>query len=70
MEKIKVLQVIPDLGTGGAEKVVLTYSKKLHYDSDIIMKTVVLGKDQGRVFEKNVSKDKLDFVFLNQQITD
>lgn len=67
---MKVLQIIPDFTTGGAEKVVLSYMQMLKNDQQFDVKTIVLSENKGRLYEKIVLNENLNFEFLGQDISD
>lgn len=66
---MKVLQVIPDFGTGGAEKVVLNYMQGFQHSERIDMVTLVLSSDKNRLYERSIKEAGLNFVYLNQDIS-
>ena len=67
---MKVLHIIPDLGTGGAEMVVLTYLRQSRCLPNINMILVSLSSNQGRLYEKMIVAEHLPVTFLNQNISD
>lgn len=67
---MKVLHIIPDLGTGGAEMVVLTYLRQSKVIPDIDMTLVSLSNDKGRLYERMIQEEHLPVVYLNQDIRD
>lgn len=63
---MKVMQVIPSFGMGGAEKVVLNYlrsSKKLGID----MQAVSLYPPTGSAYDRTIKKEGLDVVYLKKK---
>lgn len=67
---MKVLHIIPDFGTGGAEKVVLTYLEKMKNDSKFEFRALSLSNNQGRLYEKYAEQNKLSIEYLGQDIHD
>lgn len=67
---MKVLHIIPDLGTGGAEMVVLTYLRKSKALPDIEMSLVSLSSNQGRLYERMIDAEGLPVTYLGQNIND
>lgn len=67
---MKVLHIIPDLGTGGAEMVVLTYLRQSKAIPDIDMTLVSLSSNKGRLYERMVQDEHLPVTYLNQNIQD
>lgn len=67
---MRVLHIIPDLGTGGAEMVVLTYLRQSKNIPNVDMTLVSLSNDKGRLYETMVKNEHLPVVYLNQNISD
>lgn len=66
MGKIKVLQVIPSFGVGGAETVVLSYLA--HYDrSKMDMKAVSISPKSGSIYDKVIDKNSYNVVYLDKK---
>ena len=67
---MKILHIIPDLPSGGAEMVVLTYLRQYRMFPNIEMSLISLSKDQGRLYEKMIVDEHLPVKYLNQNIHD
>ena len=66
MRKLKVLQIIPSLEVGGAEKVVLDYL--LNQDKgNIEMKAISLYKCQDTIYTILAKSRNLDIIYLNKK---
>lgn len=67
MRKLKVLQIIPSFGVGGAEKVVLNY---LMYNKSksMSMKCVSLYSKGNSIYDKQIEEKSLDVVYLHKKI--
>lgn len=63
---IKVLQIIPSFGVGGAEKVVLNYLK-YNNESSMHIKAVSLYPRQGSIYDEEISDKKYDVEYLNKK---
>lgn len=62
---MKVLQIIPSFGIGGAEKVVLDYLK--YYPRDAIqMKAISLYPAMDTIYDQEIQKYKLDVKYLDK----
>lgn len=62
---VKVLEILPELTTGGAEKVVISYLERLQGDENITIRAVVFSKNKGRNFEKYAAENSLPVDYLN-----
>lgn len=65
---MRILHIIPDLQTGGAEMVVLTYLRKMKMTEDILL--VSLSSNGHRLYENMIDKEGLPVKYLNQDIQD
>lgn len=66
MEKIKVLQIIPSFGIGGAEKLVLDYL--LNFDKNVIdVKCISMYGHSGNQFDKIIDDENLNVSYLNKK---
>jgi len=68
MKKIKILHIIPNFSSGGAERVVLGYMKDFMNDKDIEMHVLALGINNGSIFDKEIEKLKLNITYANIDI--
>ena len=62
---IKVLEVIPELSTGGAEQVVIAYLEKLKDDADISVRAIAFFRNKGRLWEKHAEEAGLAVDYLD-----
>ena len=67
---MKVLHIIPDFPSGGAEMVVLTYLRRLKGDKECETMAVSLSSNQGRLYEKMAAEEGLPIEYLGQDIHD
>ena len=67
---MKVLHIVPDFGTGGAEKVILTYLEKTIDDPEFEFQALSLSNNQGRLYEKYAEQKGLSIEYLGQNIHD
>lgn len=67
---MRVLHVIPDLGTGGAEMVVLTYLRQAKFWPEIDISLVSLSSNQGRLYERMIDDEDLPVIYVGQDISD
>lgn len=70
MKTKRVLHIIPDFPSGGAEMVVLTYLRKLKDDKECETMAVSLSANQGRLYEKMAADEGLLIEYLGQDIHD
>ncbi len=68
MAKVKVTNIIATMGNGGAEKVALNYLRKFNNDPDIDFKLIILNKDFRTVNNKIIKNEKLNAVYLQNDI--
>ena len=61
---IKVFEIIPELSTGGAEQVVISYLEKLKDDADISVRAVAFFRNKGRLWEKHAEETGLAVDYL------
>lgn len=64
---MKILQIIPSFGMGGAEKVVLNYmraAKNAHLD----MVTISLYQPGGSVYDEVIKEEQLQVIYLNKKL--
>lgn len=66
MEKLRVLQIIPNFGVGGAEKLVLNYLKYFNKDT-VQIKAISLYPNQDTVYDKYIRENKLDVIYLDKK---
>lgn len=66
MKRLKVLQVIPSFGVGGAEKVVLDYLYFQNKDK-IEIKAVSLYSSQETIYNKFAKDNNLEIIYLNKK---
>ena len=64
-KKINIVHIIPTLNSGGAESVVLGYLKKFQNDSDISLSLLVLGCNNGSIFDREAKKRNLSVEYAN-----
>lgn len=65
LKKIKVLQVLPSFGVGGAEKVVLEYL--LNYNKENMeMRAISLYPSSNSVYDQIIQEKNLDVIYLNK----
>ena len=62
---IKVLEIIPELSTGGAEQVIVSYLEKLKDDADISVRAVAFFRNKGRLWEKYAEETGLAVDYLD-----
>lgn len=62
---MKVLHIITDLQTAGAQTVVMNYLRSFHNDKDVILTVLVLGCPLGTDYEKECLSKGYNVVFLN-----
>lgn len=62
---IKVLEILPELSTGGAEQVVISYLEKLKDDADISIRAVAFFRNKGRLWEKYAEETGLAIDYLD-----
>lgn len=67
---MKVLHIVPDLGTGGAEKVILSYLEKNKNNPEIEMRALSLSHNQRRLYEIYAEEESLPVDYLGQSIHD
>ncbi len=65
MKKIKVLQIIPSFGVGGAEKVVLNYLK-YNCSETMHIKAVSLYPKQNTIYDTEIENNNYDVVYLHK----
>ena len=65
MKKIKVLQIISNMGAGGAQRIVLNYLNKFNNDDNIEVKLLVLGSKTNSCYDTEIAKNKYDVQYLN-----
>lgn len=66
MEKLRVLQIIPNFGVGGAEKLVLNYLE--HFDKDTVkIKAISLDSNKNTVYDKYIKENGFDVIYLNKK---
>ena len=63
---MKVLQIIPSFGTGGAEKVVLNYMR-MAKRKNIDMTAISLYPPSGSVYDKTIREEGLNVIYLNKK---
>lgn len=63
---MRILHIIPDLPTGGAEMVVLTYLRKMKMTEEILL--ISLSSNGHRLYENIIEDEGLPVKFLNQDI--
>ncbi|WP_152617972.1 glycosyltransferase [Caldibacillus thermoamylovorans] len=66
MKKLKVLQIIPSFGVGGAQKLVLDY---LYYmnNSEVEIKAISMYENQNSIYDKFIEDNGLDVVYLDKK---
>ena len=62
---IRVLEIIPELSTGGAEQVVVSYLEKFKNDADISVRAVAFFRNKGRLWEKHAEETGLAVDYLD-----
>lgn len=65
-EKIKVLQITPSFGVGGAEKIVLQYLLNNNKENTQ-MKAVSLFDSSNTVYDRIIKENKLDVIYLDKK---
>ncbi len=67
MKKLKVLQIIPSFGVGGAEMVVLNYLKNYNRDK-LEMRAISLYSNNNTIYDEVISREKLDVIYLDKNL--
>lgn len=62
---MRVLHILTDLNTAGAQTVVMNYLRYFHVDSDVSLSVLVLGCPQGTDYEKECLSKGYNLLFLN-----
>ncbi|MBE7011639.1 MAG: glycosyltransferase family 1 protein [Ruminococcaceae bacterium] len=65
MGKIKVLHIISNFSSGGAERVLLGYMKDLKDDPEVELYALALGKNMGSIFDNEIEKLNLNVKYAN-----
>jgi Glycosyltransferase len=66
MDKLKVLQVIPNFGVGGAEKVVLDYLTFMNRDR-VEIRAISMYKKSGSIYDQSIEQQGLDVIYLDKK---
>lgn len=66
MKKIKVVQIIPSFGVGGAEKVVLDYLTYFNR-GNIEMIAISMYENENTIYDKFIESNGIDVVYLNKK---
>lgn len=66
MKKIKVLQIVPSFGVGGAEKLVLDYLTYFDREKVEIMAISMYG-NQNTIYDDFIKENKLNVIYLNKK---
>lgn len=67
---MRVLHIITDLQTAGAQTVVMNYLRCLHNDKDVLLTVLVLGCPRNTDFEIECSNNGYNVIFLNYKEID
>ncbi|WP_158553524.1 glycosyltransferase [Peribacillus saganii] len=66
MQKLKVLQIIPSFGVGGAEKLVLDYLT--YFDkNEVEIKAISMYGNENTIYDSFIKENKLDVVYLDKK---
>lgn len=66
MKKLKVLQIIPSFGVGGAEKIVLDYLT--YFDKNKVeIKAISMYQNMDTIYDRFIKENKLDVVYLDKK---
>lgn len=65
MKKIRVLEIISNMGSGGAQKIILNYLSDFKNDNNLDLKLLVLEPKTNSIYEKELEERKYNVKYLN-----
>lgn len=66
MKKMKVIQIVPSFGVGGAEKIVVDYLSYFDKESTEIM-AISLYENKNTIYDKFIKENELNVIYLNKK---